>query len=381
MPLIHVPGNPLVSLQLQSLLLVVLGLIVLAYKPYLDSLIHNIKACNLISRVCLTVFLLGAIASSLLAHNHLLPQTLLGGIPEYFGLAQWLSCIVLGFFIRSRLNHISSSFSITVIVSLIVLISIFAERNLITSDFQLSGLLFQATSLAMYACFGLAFLIGNFSTHFKNNPLLTSLIFIILTGGVILAQSRIGLFSYALICAVSVINRPNRSKTVLLGIGVAFMLALSIASPQLTTRYRNEDVKQGLQYRRMIYATSTRELVEKHRILGNGAGVHPVYLNQQKEVPADIAKDLNIGLRFASAHDLLLDIGLMFGVLPLLIALIAIVCSIYHYSKNMSRSSNISLRLAFFVLLLVSFINVPSLVLTPLFIIFLISGLSERTYN
>lgn len=376
LPLIHLPGSDLLSIQLQSLVLVTLAVIVLAYKPYFDVLWQNLCGTKPLLKVGLLLFVLLATLSSLLTHTQPLPQTLLGSYPEYIGLFQWLSLLVLGFFVCNQIKQLKNSLAIPAVVSLIVLLSIISDRSLIVSNFQLSGLLFQATSFAIYACFGLAFLLGDFQSHYTKRPRLTILCFVVLTVGVILAQSRIGLFAYALICAVTVLTKPHVIKTLLLASAAVALLVINFLSPNLLTRYRNEDVANGLQYRRSIYATSIREIVSKHSVIGNGAGAQPVYLNQQKDVPADIAKSLGIGLRFASAHDLLIDIGLMFGLVPGVLAILAIIRALYS-SWQAFRQKEASLALAFLVLLFAAVINVPSLTLTPLFILLLIAGLTH----
>ncbi len=378
LPLLHIPGSTLVSIQLQSLVLVILGLIVVVYKPYFDVLGGNLRATSLAVKVGLALFIGLAIVSSLLTHGQPLPQTLLGSYPEYIGLLQWLSILILGFFVQGQLSQVKNSFTLPLLASLIVLISIFSDRALIFSDFQLSGLLFQATSLAMYACFGFAFLLGNFPTYYKKRPLLSIMCFVILTFGVLLAQSRIGLFAYALICALTLVTKPHVVKTILLALSAIALIFISLLSPHLITRYQNEDVAHGLQYRKAMYATSIHEIADKHLLIGNGGGVHPVYLNQQKDVPADIAKDLDIGLRFASAHDLLIDIGLMFGLIPCLTIVLAIIWAIRNYLQAFFQHREVAMILAFLVLLLAVFVNVPSLTLTPLFVLFLIAGLRKQ---
>lgn len=377
LPLIHVPGNALVSIQLQSLSLVMLGVIVMAHKPFFDVLWTNLRALGLASKIGLALFVTLAGISSFLSHVQPLAQTLLGGIPEYIGLAQWFSFIILGFIAQDQFKNIKNSFAIPLIVSIVVLLSIFSDRALLFTDFQLSGLLFQATSLALYACLGTAFLLGNFTRHYKKRPILTIACLAVLTTGVFLAQSRIGLFAYALMCAVSLSIKPTRIKTLILGLTAMLMIIAHLVSPHFSSRYQSEAVSNGLQYRRSIYTTSIREIGHKHLIIGNGAGAHPEYLNQQKEVPADIANDLHTGLRFASAHDLLIDIGLMFGLIPCLAAILAILCVSCRYLVVI-RYAEVPLTLAFFVLLFGVLINVPSLTLTPLFIIFLIAGLSTQ---
>ena len=243
---------------------------------------------------------------------------------------------------------------------------------------QLSGLLFQATNLALYAWFGLALLLGNFQVHYKKRPWLSVLCFAVLTTGVFLAQSRIGLFAYALICAVTLITRPHMIKTMILALSAMVLITINLLSPNLLSRYQNEDVAHGIEYRKAIYATSIREIVDRHILIGNGAGAHPVYLNQQKEVPADIAKDLRIGLRFASAHDLLVDVGLMYGLVPCLIVVLAIIWAIRNYWHAFSLHGEISIGLAFLVLLTGTLVNVLSLIITPLFVLFLIAGLNKQ---
>lgn len=378
LPLVHIAGSALVSIQLQSLVLVVLGLTVVCYKPYFTVLCRNLRTANLAVKAGLALFAGSAIVSSLSANGQPLPQTLLGSFPEYLGLLQWLSIVILGFFMQGQLNQAKNNLTIPLLTSAVVIISIVSDRALISGDFQLSGLLFQATSLAMYACFGLAFLLGNFSMYYKRWPLLSILCFVTFTIGVLLAQSRIGLFAYAIISALSLISKPNLARTIALGLSAIAVIILSSFSPHLVTRYQNEDVAHGLQYRKVIYSTSIREIVDKHILIGNGAGVHPVYLNQQKDVPADIAKDLHIGLRFASAHNLLIDIGLMFGLIPCLTALMAIIWALRNYWHTFFKQAEIEIVLAFLVLLLDILFNVPSLSLTPLFVLFLISGLGSQ---
>ncbi len=369
----------MVSLQIQSLFLAALGIFLAIYPPFLKDCWRSLLGLPIAARVGLGLF--GSLAAVSTTFSEQLPllDGLFGTYPGYFGLLQWLACFVLALWLRPDLTKIAKSPTVAICLALVMCISIIGDHTTLNGGFRLSGLLLQATSMGLYACLGFAVaLIGLDTTNGRVRVGYMALTGLAMTA-VILTQSRAALFALALIGALSLVRNYSLHKTVLLGALTVLVILGSFFTPSVMNRYHQERVAAGAAYRHEIYKVGLKEIAQKHLLIGNGADSYPSYLNDGKRVPEDIAQDLQVGYRFSSAHDIFIDIGNMFGALPMLLALLAAAWTVIAFALRYIHKTPDHWSLTIFTPLLVNaLINVPLASMTCLGIVFMVAGLGSK---
>jgi hypothetical protein len=160
------------------------------------------------------------------------------------------------------------------------------------------------------------------------------------------------------------------------------MLALPFAFQGYFSRYRQESIVHGSSYRLEIYEIVGKEVLAHNLILGNGTRALPADLNNRRAVPEDIARTLDQGYVFISAHDLFLDVAFYFGIIASVALLVLVACGLRTFLATRDTSLEaINYLLLFGVLLMNSLVNVPTVELTSLFFIVLFGLFSPRLHE
>ena len=363
------------SLQIQSLFLAALGIFLVAYPPFLKDCWRSLLGLPIAARVGLGLF--GSFAAASTAFSQQLPflDGLFGTYPGYFGLLQWLACFMLALFLGPQLAQLIKSRAVACCLALVMIVSIIGDHVILSGGFRLSGMLLQATSMGIYGSLSLAVALVGIDTAKGNIRARYMALAGLAITTVFLTQSRAALLALALIGAMSLLQNYDKYKTMFLGIMTLFMIMASILAPSYVSRYQHERVGVGTAYRQEIYKVGLKEIRHKHLVIGSGADSHPSYLNDGKQVPEDIALDLRVGYRFSSAHDIFIDIGTMFGALPMLLAVAAVVWTGAIFAIHAIRQKPDYFLLTVFVPLLInSLLNVPMAALTCLFIVLTVAG-------
>jgi phage shock protein PspC (stress-responsive transcriptional regulator) len=107
----------------------------------------------------------------------------------------------------------------------------------------------------------------------------------------------------------------NRTLSIAAVVLACMISALSVVNTDYFARLHATSVEKGVSYRMNIYRMATGEILDRNIVIGSGPGVLPTDLNNIDMAPEDIAKTLDEGLIFISAHDLLLDFALYFGLI------------------------------------------------------------------
>jgi hypothetical protein len=136
--------------------------------------------------------------------------------------------------------------------------------------------------------------------------------------------------------------------------------------PNGLARYGTQSVQRSVEYRTHLYSVAVPDIASRHVLWGAGAASTPEGINEIGEVPDDIALSLQSGQKFASHHDLLLDVAQRFGLVCA--ALFVAVQTAWLRGWRHIAPQDRWYAVAWGVLALNAFVNVPSLELTLLLV-------------
>ena len=372
LPLIYLPDRPELSRDIRMVALIVLTALVMLADSSRRQFFANCRQLPPIVKVCLSTIVVLMLASTFKMMQDTFGVTLFGKAPDYLGVMTWL--LFLGFgiaFMRDAIRLLLSRVSLYIFL-LIICISLFTNIFYITHGLRVAGVMFQPTTMAMYAAFGAVICLHQFRSKQKDRitQVMAGLGLLLSTATVMLCQSRVSYIVLAIcLSAVALHDIKKRPKqTVLLSLLVVVIAALPHLRPGFFERFQSDSVNRGASYRFELYKTSVPDLARHNIVLGNGPGSLPIAINNPTVVPEEIAATLKQGESFASTHDLFLDYAYFFGCLAMILLMGGSVLAVKtgYLTPGPLRLGGL---LLFFALFSNALLNIPSIELTSLYFV------------
>lgn len=387
LPLFFINDHMNYTRTMRLLILCGLGGWVLASDQLRSRFLHNLQALNRNTKLALLVMTALMSLSTLLSAEQLGPSVF-GFAPEYIGLATWGVFVLIGITLADKFEQYVLSRPAFLLTNSILLIGLVYNKFYIYYGLRVTGLIFQSTTMAMYAAVCLAIGLYGLSRSNRSDKLarVESIACIVLSGvTIIFTQSRVGYVALVFVLFGWAMHRMRRKPLGVLIVALAMvgLSSLPHVFDDYFTRFSATNIDRGTSYRIDLYKISGSDLVKNNALLGNGAGSLPVAINNKDMVPEEIARTLNEDNLFVSTHDMYLDFAHQFGVLA---SILLVALSVYAYAKNLLNRTNGLTLVIFSVLVLNALLNVPSLELTPLYFVVLFALLvshpsSRRSKN
>lgn len=371
LPLVYIPEMPHATEYVRSLIFPISGMMLLTIPRTRERIVGSIKNFPRATIWGFAIFYILIILSFLFSSASFTEQ-FFGAVPYHIGLIHWLMILPVAVYCSRELPELLMKNSTLIVVLVVSLVSIFVDFIMVTDGLRLTGLFSQSTAMGMYGV--IAMVLGLWSMEARQKfSWLSTLLIAVGSLVVLLAQTRIGLFAMFLGLAFAVIRSRKKIAVRVLSTVVIVSISAILLMPGVFSRFRLESVYSGADYRMQIYATSLHEMIDKHKIFGSGPSVLPSYLNDIEIAPDDIAATINDGWRFASSHNLWLDIGLQFGMVALLLFIF------FQFGWITRRIDFTHTTNAWYVFLwsliaIYTLVDVVNIVITPMYII-LTSGL------
>ena len=376
LPLIVVPFQAELTKPLRWGLIVALALGLLLNGYVYKNVMNLNKASVLVAGALLILIIL----SSLTSHEAT-SVWLVGWENEFLGLVSWVAFFLIAFGLRGQIVSLLSS-TLSLYAGLaILLFSLIMDYTALHYGYRLSGLLFQATSMGMFSASLLFIAVWQalYGKGDKKHFLIYGLMG--LAGiAVLLTQSRIAQVTAVIVCglvSVDYLFRFKRLHVVPIVVG-ALMILAPIVCAGYFQRLQGEQVQTGISYRSDIYRASLDEALEGNNILlGNGASGVPEKINSRQEAPPGLVESLDKGFMFLSSHDLFLDIALCFGLTGgILFIFLVLQASVGLLVRKLS-AQDVLIGGFFIVALLNAMFNVPSIEMTLIMFVLLVSLLPD----
>lgn len=376
-PLIYWPNNSHRSYIIRSLTFIGLS-VLLAYvkSEHFITIIkkgfRTYRNTLLILCILMVLVLFSTIKSDLSVLT-----SFIGTEPIYLGLLFWISVLIFSIYYRKLFLQYISSDASTIVFLVILSFSIFIDRSYIIHSSRISGVVMQATTLSMMAViyFSIALYRMSLTTSKSASRYLTIVLLILSVATVVLTYSRIG--SIGLIVAgclfgVNSLTKASKSYWMIVVIMLGVISLLIFTKLCSVNRFSTNMLNEGVSYRSSLYVVSSEDLFNNYPLIGKGPGQLPSAINDKNMVPDDIADTLSQSIIFSSTHNLFLDVGYYFG---LVVSLILLVFSLYCLVSGISskRYEVYVLTIIFLTLFLNAIFNVPSIELTSLYFISLVS--------
>ncbi len=276
----------------------------------LTSFRHLPRGVQLLTAVLVLVTCLSSF------HGESSPGLILFGNPtDNQGLLIWLSYLLLAIYAGQHLfQSISARQTALINIGGVVLLESIALNFIdLLHGYRLTGTLFQATGIGMWAC--LVFAAALFAQ--QRSWFTTGVLWFSATC-VLLSQSRVAILAALLIVlyATVVYRTPYRWQSLAQKLALfSYLLVLPFAFKQLFIRLQPSIVGYGTEYRGELYHFGAQRIVDLHLwLLGMGASNGGAALNSGN-APDFIAQTRADGFVFWYAHNLFLDFGIMFGTL------------------------------------------------------------------
>lgn len=378
LPLLYVPGSPMLSVAARWGLLVAVVLIVGMSHDLRRAAIREFRSLNKLSGFLLVLFVTAAVVSTVLGKQSVATR-LIGWSGEALGLFTWLSFIVVAVALRSHVRSFIESRLCLLISGLVCALSLLADARLIAHGFRVSGLLIIATSTAIYAALTLGIAVWH-GLFVKRNLPIAATVAAVSTVTLVLCQSRIAQFSAIVVCVLYAVHLIRQRK--ILGFVPLLLVLLLLVIPLFGgvyfTRMRGEQVASGLAYRGDIYRLTMHEIAHEHAVYGLGASGVPQEINNRTTAPPGILESLNQNFVFLSAHDLFLDAALCFGLVGGLSLVVLVLQASYTLLIAELTPQLLLMAGVFFSLLANALCNVPSIELTSLLLVVTVTLLPSR---
>lgn len=308
-PIILLPGDPPGTRLLRSLWLVLVASLLLVYprsRAHMSEAwqgLHPWLKAALLVAGCATA---ASTVTWLSAHN---TEYLAGIAPEplYLGPLQLAAIVLMAIYLWRDAYPLLFSRLTLAVMGAVLAVSLVYEFPYVLAGERALGLVGQSTSLAAYA--SVVILLALLRKTIGWPEWFVAGLAAITLG---LAASRLGLLVLVVLVAVYVWRPAHNTRLWL----VAFLAVGAVGTLLATggiSRLGAQRVIDGVTYRSEVYAVSLEEVVREHLFVGSGPGQLPAYLNDERHVPDDVARTLATGLRFASAHNVFLDISLQYG--------------------------------------------------------------------
>ena len=364
----YVPHEISWSKFLRAVAIIAMVVLLLASSHHRRTLVTGFRRLPSGIQLLTTVFVVLACLSSF--HGHASAGLILFGNPtDNQGLLIWLSYVLLGMYAGQHLfQTITKRQGLLIGIGAVVLLESIALNFVdLLHGYRLTGSLFQATDVGIWACLVMAIaLFAHQRGWFTNSVVWLS------ATCVLLSQSRVAILAALLIALYAIVYsraqfhpRSTAQKLAIFG----YLLLTPFAFKQLFIRLQPSIVGYGTEYRGELYRFAAHRIVDLHLwLLGTGAGNGGAALNSGT-APDFIAQTRADGFVFWYAHDLLLDFGIMFGAVAAVCFAAIVAWAGYHIIRHgLWRDHPIAISW-FAVLLLNAIFNTPSLELTPLLLV------------
>ncbi len=379
-PLLYFPNEATFSRTLRVIWLVGITLATICWPPFYSLIKRNYLDLPKFSKASLIVIAVAMVLSTIFGFSSS-PNFLLGTPPEFLGLIEWICFVWLGLAFLNDAKRVLLSKPLLYVFTLCCFFSITTELYFIRFGYRAVGVMFHPTTMSMFAVCVVVLGAHQFihSKLKKWEKIAFAISGTSATLVVIFSQSRIGyiLFAFSLLLFAWIYRKTYPYVALFYSCLVMLVVLLPVVNKAYFLRFQSASVERGIHYRIGLYKTSATDIVRHRLVLGHGANTIPTAINNQNLVPEDIAKSLHRGNRFVSTHDLFFDMAYNFGLLSALCLLILTGMGLYRAWVT---------HKIWFLLLAILFanaiVNVPSIELTPLYLIVLFASLgSNRKSN
>lgn len=364
LPLFFIPSNIDLSYALRTGILITLTLCVLVYAPLRRRMLSNFLRLSKIQQMAVMVMAVMVVTCSLLSHASRL-ITVLGYRSDYLGLPFWLSCGILALTIGASFwQHLKSASAAYIVSasSLLALLTYSYSYSWLTD--RLGGVFFLATNSGVWASIGIILTYEFFIISTKTRDRIKWLALCLLNAvPVILSESRIA-FIICILYLILVIVRRNMAPMLKIPLLIGGLISVGVLRILNSLQTTPQDITSSMAYRLDLYRTTLP--ITTHHIVGVGPSAGDTVINSIPHLPAALAKTLKSGYVFLYAHNLLIDIGLMFGFICML-ALLYIIAAFSIKLLSLRTHPMFWLMATISLALLANaMVNVPNNVLTCL---------------
>lgn len=366
LPLVYLPDYPAATRTLRVIVLLVLLGATLAITRTRHEFVRNIRELPRTVKLLLGVIVITMILSGLRATDSGINVTL-GESPEYLGLFTWLLFLGLALLFRRQAPKLIVSRATLYLFGIISFISLVFDNFYIVHGFRVSGVMFQPTTMAMFAIVGCVISLYHIPNYRNIRECLVNYSVLLLSlSVVVLSQSRIaylGLVIMLTAWSIAHLKKHLRPSIVMMGI-VVIITVLPLLFKTYFVRFQGASVEKGTAYRLDLYRTSATDLLQNNLLLGKGAGTLPVAINNPNIVSEEVARSLGFGYMFASTHDLYFDFAYYFGCLATAALLMLTLLAM--------RNGLAEHRILLCILLTLTanaLFNIPSIELTSMYLI------------
>lgn len=381
-PLIYVPGNFELLSAFRYWFFVLIPIIALSFRQSRIKIFKITKAWPTSQRLmALAVILLMIITTTFM----LFSQKLLffGFKPYYLGLSSWIIFLIIALIFQGNVKRqIFKNYSLY-IFGIAMLVSIGYNINYIVEGIRLQGVMFQPTSLSIYANLAVIVALQNTSGSEQRDRGIAWLVLVLSAVVVLLTQSRIGVYLLVLnlvLWALKSLWQKKFKAFAILVLGIVLILVGPVFYSSKFERFQTGEVNFGVSYRLSLYNLGLRDVIQNNLLIGNGPSSRPSGINNINRASGDVRKTLQQGYVFTSSHNLYIDFAYYFGFTSALALVAFTIWSIYNYLKRYNGKDKLPYIMLFLALLANAIFNTPSLELTSLFFVVLL-GLTYQTQH
>lgn len=375
-------GNIGVSIALRAGVLVAALAVVVLVPRLRAAFIEGLDRLPLLPRLAVLGLMMSMVIATFLSYES--PAQKLIGLPgENLGLFVWLSFIVLG--IVGHQYFTSSFLKSKMLLYLLIAVlfgTIITHMQVIVQGERPLGLLLHSTAQGVYAVGILAVAFWHlFFTKLKSRQMVLFLSAVIGASGLLIvaSQSRLAQIALVTVCLIySVYLVAQKRRAAIIPVVVAAICMLTVLVwPNGASRFYGGELATGASYRLDIYAAALQDALRVDRPYGTGPSASPAYLNDTGTVSPQIVESLREGGVFLSAHTIVLDIAIYFGLLGGLCFLVLLAYALFKIIRGKWTSKRVLLTSFFTVVLFNGLLNVPSVEMTSLLFLTLFAIISE----
>lgn len=377
-PLLYIPSLPNLTRELRLLALMGILSVALLLPRTRTEFGRNFTELPKNVKLLLLGILLAILTSTLTSHSR--DTAFIGVPPEYLGLLSWLLFLGIGLLFRQDAIKLLLTRTTLYIFTAALVVSLLTNIFYIIHGFRISGIMFQSTTMAMYALVCAVLCLHQLSIDGRRRQITNYLILLLSIATVMLCQSRIGYVMLTLILSLLALRHfKARRGFALILTGLVVIITVL---PQLQTdyfmRFQSDRVHRGITYRAHLYKASVPDLLKHNLIIGNGPATLPSAINNPSAVPEDVAASLKLGYTFLSTHDMYFDFAYFFGSGAVFALLILTYLTIKNFIGKYDIR-NLTLLLLIIVMIGNALFNIPSLELTSMYFVIMFALLeSER---
>ena len=324
LPLVYIPGQHIYSRSIRLSFVVLVSLVILVVPSFTARFVENFRQLHRVARwILLCIILLMCISA--VASNLGINVVMFGREPDYMGIVGWLAIMSFGLLYSSRSDSLLFSLTMQRINSAVLAVSLIMGSLIIVEGYRLPGLMMQATTMGMYAVLSLIVALRLYvrSNVSRQSRIESWLAIFLSIATIVFTQSRISYIALVFVLAFFAYLHLNKKILTIVSVVVSLFLAgVSLVNVNYFSRLQASSVERGIAYRMDIYKMTVGEVADHYGVIGGGPSALPIDLNNVDIVPEDIAKTLNEGFIFVSAHDLIIDFALYFGAVAAVLLLV-----------------------------------------------------------